>query len=165
MTKPLKPIYLCGPIFGRSNADAIDWREEVKASSPWPTLDPMRRDYRGREVQLYREIVEGDLRDIGECWALLVYFDKPSVGTSMEIFNAYWIGKKVVVINASGDVRISPWLIFHSHAIVSSVADGLDLLDRLARETEGIDQLAPEQPPAAGLPIALVKSSAGESAN
>ena len=32
----MKTLYLCGPINGRTDADAIDWREHAKAL--WPGL-------------------------------------------------------------------------------------------------------------------------------
>lgn len=130
-------VYLCGPIFGRSDSDAFDWREEAKrriAEWPWAVgavkaLDPMRRDYRdyrGREddPQVQREIVELDLLDVARVDALLVYYDKPSVGTAMEVFHAFRNGKFVVVVNAPGE-PLSPWLQYHSHRVVRTLGEAL----------------------------------------
>lgn len=121
-------LYLCGPINGRSDDDCRTWREQVKAL--WPDcLDPMRRDYRGRELEpgIAAEIVAGDIEDIDACDALLVYFDSPSVGTSMEVFYAHQCGKRVVLIDKSNR-PLSPWLTHHSSVIVQSIEQALEAL-------------------------------------
>lgn len=111
-----KTIYLCGPINGCTDEECRDWREFVKKLWRGTTLDPMRRDYRGREDESVNEIVELDKIDIMNADVLLVSYDKPSVGTSMEILYAWERGKPVVVV-AAPETRISPWLRYHSHAI------------------------------------------------
>lgn len=110
-------VYLCGPINGRTDADAKDWREEAKRWLP-NTIDPMARDYRGRELEpgIAAEIVENDKADISACDALLVMFDKPSVGTSMEIFLAWKLGKLILLVDVSGR-PLSPWLTYHVTAV------------------------------------------------
>lgn len=70
-------VYLCGPINGCTDQECKDWREAVKARLP-ETLDPMRRDYRGKETESYREIVELDKRDVEAAGVILVNYDKPS---------------------------------------------------------------------------------------
>jgi nucleoside 2-deoxyribosyltransferase len=110
--------YLCGPINGCTDEECKDWREAAKLCLP-DTLDPMRRDYRGRESQSYKEIVEGDKDDIRESDVLLVNYDKPSVGTSMEIYFAWLLGKPIIVV-ARPETVISPWLRYHSTKIVNS---------------------------------------------
>lgn len=114
-----KTIYLCGPIHGRSDADCNGWRGFALAHWDYGlVLDPMRRDARGRmhEDGIEVEIVEQDKRDIDEADGLLVFFDKPSVGTAMEILYAYERDKPVVIVNASGQHErdISLWLRYHS---------------------------------------------------
>jgi nucleoside 2-deoxyribosyltransferase len=110
-------IYLCGPINGRTDADCMDWRATAKS---WlaATKDPMDRDYRGRELEpgIAAEIVENDKADIRGCRGVLVFFDKPSVGTAMEVLFAYDHGIPVHVVNAS-DKPLSPWLIYHATTI------------------------------------------------
>lgn len=123
----MKTLYLCGPINGCTDAEAINWREHVKAIWPGATLDPMRRDYRGREAESVNEIVELDKIDIAQSDALIVNYDKPSVGTSMEILWAFERGKGIVVV-ARADANISPWLRYHSHAIVSTFDDAIGVL-------------------------------------
>lgn len=110
-------LYLCGPINGCTDEEAKNWREAVKAIWHWETIDPMRRDYRGKESESVNEIVELDKIDIARCDALIVNYDKPSVGTSMEVLWAFERGKIVVVV-ARKEAVISPWLRYHSHAIV-----------------------------------------------
>lgn len=116
-------VYLCGPINGCTDAEAKDWREYAKTKLP-DTLDPMRRDYRGREAESVNEIVELDKIDVTNCDVLLVNYDKPSVGTSMEVIYAFERGKLVVVV-ARPDASISPWLRYHSHKIVHSFDDAI----------------------------------------
>ena len=118
-----KTLYLCGPINGCTNEECRNWREFVKTLWPGETLDPMRRDYRGREGESVNEIVEFDKIDILNSEALIVNFDRPSVGTAMEILFAFERGKLVVIIAADSTV-ISPWLRYHSHYIENSFAAG-----------------------------------------
>lgn len=79
-TKIMK-IYLCGPINGCTDEECKDWREAAKKRFP-ETIDPMRRDYRGRETECVNEIVELDKLDVNDCDVMLVNNPKPSVGTS-----------------------------------------------------------------------------------
>lgn len=128
-----KTIYLAGPINGRSDDDCKTWREEAKSlinAAGHKFLDPMARDYRGREHEegIAQKIVDGDLEDIAECDALIVYFDQPSVGTAMEVFYAHKsLGKRVIVINKSTK-PLSPWMLVHCSAVVSSVFAAVELL-------------------------------------
>jgi nucleoside 2-deoxyribosyltransferase len=120
-------IYLCGPINGCTDEVCRDWREWVKANYAGPTIDPMRRDYRGIEAAKFREIVELDKVDVAQADVVLVNYEKPSVGTSMEIIWAWERGKIVVVVARFG-TNISPWLRYHSHLIVHSFEDALDCI-------------------------------------
>lgn len=122
-------VYLCGPINGCTDAQAKDWREYVKTRLP-NTLDPMRRDYRGREMECVNEIVELDKIDVMKSDVLLVNYDKPSVGTSMEVLYAFERGKAVVVV-ARPDATVSPWLRYHSHAIVHSFDEAIEFIGEM----------------------------------
>lgn len=59
-------LYLCGGINGLSDSDCRDWREAAKErlAEHFTILDPMRRDYRGREAECVDEIVDGDFADL-----------------------------------------------------------------------------------------------------
>jgi nucleoside 2-deoxyribosyltransferase len=122
-------IYLAGPINGCTDEEANGWRSQVKKIHP-DVLDPMSRDYRGKEAENFRDIVEGDKRDIYQSDGVLVYFEKPSVGTSMEVLYAYERRKPVVVVNVSGK-PISPWLAYHA-TITTSLATGVAKLESIA---------------------------------
>ena len=111
LAKDIAP-YLCGPINGCTDAECVTWRKHVKKTFP-RAIDPMRRDYRGRTDECYREIVDLDKQDVRRCDVVLVNYVKPSVGTSMEMFYAWTIGKPVVLWRLQG-VSVSPWLLYHS---------------------------------------------------
>lgn len=120
----MKTIYLCGPINGCTDEECTDWREYVKSQWEGRCIDPMVRDYRGRETEAFREIVELDKIDVAESDIIVVNYDKPSVGTSMEVLYAWQIGKRIILV-CREDANISPWLRYHSTHIVHSFDDAL----------------------------------------
>jgi nucleoside 2-deoxyribosyltransferase len=125
-------IYLCGPIQNRTDAQCVTWRETIKEHWPGVSLDPLRRDYRGREMENVAKLVRDDLDDIRRCDILLVYFDAPSVGTSMEIFFAHHILRiPVVTIDVHGRGRESPWLVRHTDVLVSTLPEALEVLKQV----------------------------------
>lgn len=117
--------YLCGGINGLSDADCRDWREHAKAMLKTETLDPMRRDYRGREDESVSEIVIGDLADINQSDFVLVNATRPSWGTAMEAFYAASTRAKPVVawVGQGGGGRVSPWLRYFCVEIHESLED------------------------------------------
>lgn len=119
-------VYLCGPINGCTDEQCINWRESAKAVLP-DTVDPMRRDFRGREDDCAAEIVEGDKEDIDGCDGLLVNYDKPSVGTSMEVLYAFERGILIVIVATPG-VSISPWLRYHADYLVNTFSEAFEIL-------------------------------------
>jgi len=122
-------VYLAGPINDCTDSECKDWREWFKQSPGIEWVDPMRRDYRGREAECAKEIVELDKADIRDCDVVLVMLTKPSVGTSMEIFYAYTLDIPVIVIHAN-DATLSPWLIYHAKQFVSGLSDALAEIER-----------------------------------
>lgn len=115
-------LYLAGPINGCTDDEANGWRQGFMDSLPgYKFLDPMVRDYRGKEDESVNEIVEGDKSDIEACDVFLAYCWQVSWGTAMEILYAHQVGKRVVLVIPEG-ARISPWLRYHSHAIYSTLA-------------------------------------------
>ena len=119
--------YLCGGINGLSDSDCRDWREVAKGLLKTETLDPMRRDYRGKEDEAVNEIVFGDLEDITQCGFLLVNATRPSWGTAMEIVYGA-IGERYIVAFV-GDSRVSPWLRFHCNEIVRTVEEAVAVIN------------------------------------
>jgi nucleoside 2-deoxyribosyltransferase len=106
-------VYLAGPIFGKTDAECRVWREKVRALLPdFEIVDPMARDYRGVEDENVRAIVEGDKRDIRECDVVIANVRIASAGTSMEILYAWNVDTPVIAI--CRDVKVSPWIRYHS---------------------------------------------------
>lgn len=123
-------VYLAGPIFQQTDAVCNDWRSVFKAVPGFTWLDPMSRDYRGREDECHAEIVEGDKADVESCAAVVAKVNPPSAGTSMEILWA-WLAEIEPII-AICDGRVSPWVRYHSSHVVRTEAEALALLRGLA---------------------------------
>ena len=109
----MKPtIYLAGPINACSDSEAMDWRAEAKErlADCYEFLDPMRHDYRGRELEpgVAEHIVGNDLQDINASDVIFAYCPKPSCGTSMEIYHSFEMLHKDVIVVAPHPM--SPWL-------------------------------------------------------
>lgn len=119
--------YLCGGINGLSDSDCTDWREFAKAKLITNTLDPMRRDYRGREDQCVNEIVQGDVSDIDGSDFVLVNATRPSWGTAMEIVYAFQRGKRTVAFVSTA--RVSPWLRYHCGVICDSAENAVSVIN------------------------------------
>jgi hypothetical protein len=122
--------YLCGGINGLSDADCRDWRESAKSLLKTETLDPMRRDYRGREAESVRDIVKGDLHDISDSQFVLVNAVRPSWGTAMEIVYAWQANCYVVAW--TGDARVSPWLTYHCDELHPSLGAAIEAINARA---------------------------------
>ncbi len=114
-------VYLAGAINGCSDNEAKDWRSVAKDLMPYEMVDPMSRDYRGREMDdgIAKDIVESDKADILTCHAVLVHYDKPSVGTAMEVLFAWENDLPVVIFCKEGTI-LSPWMIYHADVIVNT---------------------------------------------
>lgn len=129
----IKAVYLAGGINGLNDSDANDWRTQAKALIPREigVLDPMARDYRGKEDESVGQIVEGDLADIRQCQAIIANCPRPSWGTAMEIHWAYTAtgtyGDRlhlIVAIVPTG-TPVSPWLRYHTDAVVGTLEDAV----------------------------------------
>ncbi|RKX32503.1 MAG: hypothetical protein DRP22_02165 [Verrucomicrobia bacterium] len=109
-----KKIYLCGPIMDVHEGHARQWREAAKKmlQEHFTILDPMRRNFKDREVDSANEIVEFDLQDIRDADIVLVNYSKPSIGTAMEVFYAsHDLGKFVVAFSPFEFKDCSPWMV------------------------------------------------------
>lgn len=128
----IRTVYLAGGINGLSDADATDWREEMKRLLPRAigVLDPMSRDYRGREAENVAEIVKGDLEDIASCQAMIAYCPRPSWGTAMEIYHAARVAPRRVIAIVPEGLPISPWLRHHTEVVVATLEEAVDALLR-----------------------------------
>jgi nucleoside 2-deoxyribosyltransferase len=118
---PKKKIYLSGPIMDAAKGEAQTWRERAKAAlgAHFTLLDPMRRSFKDREVDSANEIVDFDLQDVRDADILLVNYDKPSIGTAMEIFYAaHDLGKFVIAFSPFSFKECSPWIVRHCTKIL-----------------------------------------------
>jgi nucleoside 2-deoxyribosyltransferase len=90
------------------------WRQKAKEllSNDFILLDPMRRNFKDREVDSANEIVEFDLQDIRDADVVLVNYNKPSIGTAMEVFYAsHDLNKFVVAFSPFSFKDCSPWMV------------------------------------------------------
>jgi len=122
--KMRKKVFLSGPILGmekkhyRSTITEICQRVGFDVINPWL-----------REKKLYvgdkkcwwnetsaSEFIKRDLNDAKRCDIMVVFMPILSAGACMELFFAKNNGKKIIVF--SSIKRLSPWIIYHSDAIV-----------------------------------------------
>ena len=92
---------------------AVEWRIRAKEllSDGFDMLDPMRRKFVDRQVDSANEIVEFDLQDVRDADLILVNYNKPSIGTSMEVFYAaHDLGKFIVAFSPFEYKDCSPWM-------------------------------------------------------
>lgn len=127
----MKKIYLCGPIMDEHEGEARAWREEAKRklSDNFKLLDPMRRNFKDREVDSANEIVEFDLQDIRDADIVLVNYNKSSVGTSMEVFYAsHDLQKFVVAFSPFSFQESSPWMVRFCTKILPNLESACDYI-------------------------------------
>jgi len=111
------------------HADAAQtWRDIAKARlrDQFILLDPMRRNFKDREVDSANEIVEFDLQDVRDADILLVNYNKPSIGTAMEVFfAAHDLGKFVVAFSPFAFRDCSPWMVRYCTKILPSLDESI----------------------------------------
>jgi nucleoside 2-deoxyribosyltransferase len=112
MTEARGRVYLAGPPY------AEEYRRRAEAlvrELGWEPVDPMRRDFRGQTQGHEAEIVDGDLREIASCDAVLAAFTAPDEGTAMEAWYAHSLGKRVIAY--TGGTPPHPWTVYVSDAV------------------------------------------------
>jgi nucleoside 2-deoxyribosyltransferase len=110
---------------------ARKWRNVARSllSSQFRLLDPMRRNFRDKEVDSANEIVEFDLQDIRDADIVLVNYCKPSIGTSMEVFYASQnLGKFVIAFSPFSFIDCSPWMVRYCTKILPSLEAACEYL-------------------------------------
>jgi nucleoside 2-deoxyribosyltransferase len=120
----MKTAYLSGPIMDEHEGVARKWREIAKSllAPHFRLLDPMRRNFRDKEVDSANEIVEFDLQDVRDADIVLVNYCKPSIGTSMEVFYAsHDLGKFVVAFSPFSYKNCSPWMVRYCTKILPNL--------------------------------------------
>ena len=119
-----KKIYLSGPIMDEHVDTAKTWRERATAElrEHFIILDPMRRNFKDREVDSANEITEFDLQDVRDADILLVNYSKVSIGTSMEVFYAaHDLGKFIVAFSPYPYKECSPWMVRYCTKILPNI--------------------------------------------
>ena len=119
-----KRIYLCGPIMDEADGHARAWRERARRdlATDFVLLDPMRRNFKDREVDSANEIVEFDLQDVRDADLVLVNYNKPSIGTAMEVFYASHVLNKFVIAFSPFSFRdCNPWMVKYCTKILPSL--------------------------------------------
>ncbi|MBR3085292.1 MAG: hypothetical protein IKH04_02705 [Kiritimatiellae bacterium] len=117
-------VYLSGPIMDEIEGAAADWRAKARCAlgERFTILDPMRRNFKDREVDSANEIVEFDLQDVRDADILLVNYNKASIGTSMEVFYAaHDLGKFIVAFSPFDFASCSPWMVRYCTKILPSL--------------------------------------------
>ena len=127
----MKTIYLSGPIMDEHEGEARQWREEAKhlLGEKFFLLDPMRRNFKDREVDSANEIVRFDLQDVEDADFILVNYNKASIGTAMEIFHAsHNLGKFIVAFSPFEFTDCSPWMVKYCTKILPSLEDAAEYI-------------------------------------
>lgn len=124
MANGKRKIYLSGPIMDENPDLAKTWRERAKEDlkDSFVLLDPMRRNFKDREVDSANEIVDFDLQDVRDADILLVNYSKTSIGTAMEVFYAaHDLGKFVVAFAPFPFQECSPWMVRYCTKILPTL--------------------------------------------
>ena len=127
-----KKIYLSGPIMDVNAGESREWRSAAREllGDRFELLDPMRRKFIDRQVDSANEIVEFDLQDVRDADIILVNYDKPSIGTSMEVFYAaHDLGKFVVAFSPFEFRDCSPWMARFCTKILGSLEAAATYID------------------------------------
>ena len=133
MAQSKKTIYLCGPIMGEVAGHATEWRQDAKQilDGNFHILDPMRRDFKDNEVDSANESVEFDLQDIRDADIILVNYNKPSIGTAMEVFYAsHALGKFIVAFSPFPFEDCNPWMVKFTTKILPTFNGAVDYILR-----------------------------------
>lgn len=118
-------VYQAGPIDACTDEQVHDWRDNLKKSYPeinW--LDPTIRSYES-PCQSWRELVDADLKDIGNSDALLAYCWQRSSGTSMELVHAQFILHIPVFVVVDDLSAVGPWIQYHADYVTDSFEDAV----------------------------------------
>jgi nucleoside 2-deoxyribosyltransferase len=113
------------------DGEARRWREVAAAalSGEFALLDPMRRNFKDREVDSANEIVEFDLQDVRNADLLLVNYSKASIGTAMEVFYAaHDLGKFVIAFSPYSYQDCSPWMVRFCTKILPSLESAIEYI-------------------------------------
>lgn len=142
MTKQYS-IYLAGPIAGCTDEEMNGWRTLVKKAAPQHKyFDPCQRDFRHEAGGKEKLIVELDKAEIDASDIVIAHCKKIGSGTMTEIIYAWGQGKRVISVVGS---PVSPWIRYHSFAVVQTEQEALTVIDMIAATENAIWSTAPVQ--------------------
>jgi len=132
-----KQLFISGPILGMEKKQ--NYRKTITGIATklgLEIIDPWKRErvlYNGTEECWWDKVptfdfVQRDLDDADRCDIMVVYLPIVSAGACMEMFYAKRKGKKVIVV--SEIECLSPWIVFHSNAIIRSFSQLEDALKK-----------------------------------
>ncbi len=116
-----------------AGGESRPWRARAKArlEGRFVMLDPMRRNFRDREIDSANEIVEFDLQDVRDSDILLVNYSKASIGTAMEVFYAaHDLGKFVIAFCPAEFKDMSPWMVKFCTKVLEDLDEALVYIER-----------------------------------
>ncbi len=132
-----KQVFISGPILGREKQQ--DYRKtitDIAVKLGLEIIDPWKRErviYNGTEECWWNKVptfdfVQRDLDDADRCDIMVVYLPILSAGACMEMFYAKRKGKHVIVVSELP--CLSPWIVFHSDAIIKSFSQLEEVLKK-----------------------------------
>jgi nucleoside 2-deoxyribosyltransferase len=125
VTHMKKQVFISGPIIGMEKQQHYrNTINDIAAKLGFAVIDPWKRErvlYNGTEECWWDKVptfdfVQRDLDDADLCDIMVVYLPILSAGACMEMFYAKRKGKKVIVVSEMK--CLSPWIVFHSDAII-----------------------------------------------
>lgn len=128
----MKKIALEGPINKCTDAQARDWREQVKTllGDVFTFHDPMDFDCRGREAELREALVRFDEVGMASSDFALVNAETPGWGTGMGIQFMYSLRRPIFAVCSSD--KPSPWLVDRATRIFKTFPEAIAHLQTLA---------------------------------
>ena len=113
-------VYIAGPPYANEYRRRAVALLEAQGCVP---VDPMLRDFRGREKGNEAAIVDGDVAEVESCDAVLADFTRPDEGTAMECWHAHLFGLRVVAY--TGGTRPHPWVAYIASAVREDLSEAV----------------------------------------
>lgn len=132
-----KRVFISGPILGMEKQQ--DYRKpitEIAQNLGFEVIDPWKRErviYKGTEECWWDKVpvfdfIQRDLDDADRSEIMVVYMPILSAGACMEMFYAKRKGKIVIIIS---EIKcLSPWIVYHSDAMINSIGQLEEVLKK-----------------------------------
>jgi nucleoside 2-deoxyribosyltransferase len=119
----VRRVYVAGPPYAEEYRRRAISLLRQRGLEP---VDPFVRDFRGQTEGNEAQIVEGDLRDIDSCEAVLAAFTAADEGTAMEAWYAHSQGKRVIAY--TGGAPPHPWTVYVATAVFAELEEAVAAL-------------------------------------